>query len=111
MRNPDALLREYRDITVFLWVLGAFDKQNKILDERIVSKVEQSEKPGINVAVVSGIDRRDGNGVHGAGSNDKTAVNGNESIAQRDDRRPAEASPVRHRIITRTATPAVAKNR
>lgn len=44
LRNPEVLLREYRDVTVFLWVLGAFDKQKKVLDEHIVSGVEQREK-------------------------------------------------------------------
>lgn len=43
LRNPEILLREYRDVTVFLWVLGAFDKQAKTLDEGIVEKVEQTE--------------------------------------------------------------------
>lgn len=43
LRNPEILLREYRDVTVFLWVLGAFDKQTKTLDEAIVGDVEQSE--------------------------------------------------------------------
>lgn len=43
LRNPEILLREYRDVTVFLWVLGAFDKQKKTLDETIVERVEQSE--------------------------------------------------------------------
>ena len=43
LRNPEVLLREYRDVTVFLWVLGAFDKQKKTVDETIVEKVEQSE--------------------------------------------------------------------
>ena len=27
LRDPDVVLRDYRDLTVFLWVLGAFDKQ------------------------------------------------------------------------------------
>lgn len=44
LRSPDILLREYRDVTVFLWVLGAFDKQKKTLDERIVGQVEQRDK-------------------------------------------------------------------
>jgi hypothetical protein len=44
LRDPEVLLREYRDVTVFLWVLGAFEKQSKIIDEHIVSKVEQREK-------------------------------------------------------------------
>jgi hypothetical protein len=43
LRDPEVLLREYRDVTVFLWVLGAFDKQKKTLDEHIVVEVEQSE--------------------------------------------------------------------
>jgi len=55
LRNPEVLLREYRDITVFLWVLGAFDKQKKILDETIVEKVEQREKTRSSAAGVGGI--------------------------------------------------------
>lgn len=51
LRDPEVLLREYRDVTVFLWVLGAFDKQTKTLDENIVEKVEQREK---SKAVASG---------------------------------------------------------
>jgi hypothetical protein len=43
LRNPEILLREYRDVTVFFWVLGAFDKQKKTLDETIVERVEQNE--------------------------------------------------------------------
>ena len=35
------VLRDYRDLTVFLWVLGAFDKQKRVLDEGIVSAVEK----------------------------------------------------------------------
>jgi hypothetical protein len=38
LRNPEVLLREYRDITVFLWVLGAFDKQQ--IDKEVVSGIE-----------------------------------------------------------------------
>ena len=45
LRDPEVLLREYRDVTVFLWVLGAFDKQKKTLDEHIVSGMEQRERP------------------------------------------------------------------
>ena len=44
LRSPEVLLREYRDVTVFLWTLGAFDKQKKTLDETIVERVEQREK-------------------------------------------------------------------
>lgn len=54
LRNPEILLREYRDITVFLWVLGAFDKQKKTLDETIVEKVEQSEDKVRKMAANSG---------------------------------------------------------
>ena len=54
LRNPEILLREYRDVTVFLWVLGAFDKQKKTLDETIVEKVEQSEDKVRKAAVGNG---------------------------------------------------------
>src|SRR5271169_1804229 len=54
LRNPEVLLREYRDVTVFLWVLGAFDKQTKQVDETIVEKVEQSGDKIRKMAAVSG---------------------------------------------------------
>jgi hypothetical protein len=54
LRNPEILLREYRDVTVFLWVLGAFDKQKKTLDETIVERVEQSEDKARKMAANSG---------------------------------------------------------
>jgi len=43
LRDPEVLLREYRDVTVFLWVLGAFDKQARVIDETIVSDVEKAK--------------------------------------------------------------------
>ena len=54
LRDPEVLLREYRDVTVFLWVLGAFDKQAKTLDENIVEKVEQSGDKAKKMAANSG---------------------------------------------------------
>lgn len=51
IRNPEALLRDYRDVTVFLWVLGAFDKQKRTVNEHIVSKVEQRDDKARKVAV------------------------------------------------------------
>lgn len=51
LRNPEVLLREYRDVTVFLWVLGAFDKQTREIDEHIVSKVEQRDNRTRKMAV------------------------------------------------------------
>lgn len=41
LRSPDILLREYRDVTVFLWVLGAFDKQQ--LNEEVITDMEKHE--------------------------------------------------------------------
>jgi hypothetical protein len=38
LRDPQVLLRDYRDITVFLWVLGGFDEK---VDETLVSGMEQ----------------------------------------------------------------------
>ncbi len=40
LRDPGVLLRDYRDVVVFLWVLGAFDEEKRV-DEEIVSKVEK----------------------------------------------------------------------
>ena len=63
LRNPEVLLREYRDVTVFLWVLGAFDKQKKTLDETIVERVEQNEGKARKMGASSG----GSSGVHGVG--------------------------------------------
>jgi hypothetical protein len=41
LRNPEALLRDYRDVTVFLWVLGAFNKQEQQINEEIVASIEE----------------------------------------------------------------------
>ncbi len=76
LRDPEVLLREYRDVTVFLWVLGAFDKQTKTLDENIVEKVEQREKSK-SVSVGSG-SNSDGAAVreHQTGRDDPAAEGG-----------------------------------
>lgn len=39
MRDPGVLLRDYRDVVVFLWVLGAFDEEH--VNEDIVADVER----------------------------------------------------------------------
>lgn len=39
LRDPGVLLRDYRDVVVFLWVLGAFDEEKQV-DEEIVANVE-----------------------------------------------------------------------
>ena len=39
LRDPGTLLRDYRDVVVFFWVLGAFDEEKQV-DEEIVSNVE-----------------------------------------------------------------------
>jgi hypothetical protein len=59
LRDPEVLLREYRDVTVFLWVLGAFDKQRKVLDEAIVEGVEQGKGAAAGVGTLSGAPVRD----------------------------------------------------
>jgi hypothetical protein len=38
LRDPGVLLRDYRDVVVFLWILGAFDEE---LDEELVPLVEK----------------------------------------------------------------------
>jgi hypothetical protein len=45
IRNPEILLRDYRDIAALLWVLGGFDTEE--LDETLLQGVEKHE---INVA-------------------------------------------------------------
>lgn len=77
LRNPEILLREYRDITVFLWVLGAFDKQKKTLDETIVEKVEQSGDKVKKMAANGGSgDRVSPVRDRGAGQDDPAAARG-----------------------------------
>jgi|GEM_PF-4776919 len=39
LRDPGVLLRDYRDVVVFFWVLGAFDEEKRV-DEEIVANVE-----------------------------------------------------------------------
>ena len=70
LRNPEVLLREYRDVTVFLWVLGAFDKQKKTLDETIVERVEQSEDKARKMAVGQTPPSDIPSGVHGVRERD-----------------------------------------
>jgi hypothetical protein len=56
LRDPEVLLREYRDVTVFFWVLGAFDKQKRTVDEQIVSEVERNDKAKRMAAGQAGVD-------------------------------------------------------
>ena len=76
LRDPEVLLREYRDVTVFLWVLGAFDKQTKALDQTIVEEVAQSENKAKKMAATSG--DRDGSPVRdrSTGADDSPAADG-----------------------------------
>ncbi len=53
LRDPGVLLRDYRDVVVFFWVLGAFDEE-KHVDEEIVSKVEKKHVETGNTAGNSG---------------------------------------------------------
>lgn len=84
LRDPEVLLREYRDVTVFLWVLGAFDKQKKTLDEQIVERVEHSEDKIRKMAA--------------SGSGD-----GNSGVR---DVRESRSEPDDHEAGTRTGQPA-----
>lgn len=45
LRDPETLWREYRDIFVFFWVLGAFDPigESGNLDEHIIRRVEKKD--------------------------------------------------------------------
>lgn len=108
LRNPEVLLREYRDVTVFLWVLGAFDKQKKTVDEHIVSKVEQREDRVKKMAVGqtgggdnpdSALDVRELQ----SGPNNPATGNGTPNPVPDDDKRPAADNVVPHRVISRSA--------
>ena len=44
LRDPGVLLRDYRDVVVFFWVLGAFDEEKRV-DEEIVPLVEKKHVP------------------------------------------------------------------
>jgi hypothetical protein len=50
IRNPEILLREYRDIAALLWAMGGFEED---LDETVIAGVEQREKPASNSDPVS----------------------------------------------------------
>ena len=87
LRNPEILLREYRDVTVFLWVLGAFDKQKKTLDETIVERVEQSEDKARKMGASGGGSvGTHGAGKHPTGPNDSTPASGTGSPTENFNR-------------------------
>ena len=43
LRDMKILLRDYRDLVVFLWVLGQFDPEDTEVPEHIIQKVEQHD--------------------------------------------------------------------
>ena len=56
LRDPGVLLRDYRDVVVFLWVLGAFDEEKRV-DESIVPLVEKKHvSTGTGSTVLTGSD-------------------------------------------------------
>lgn len=66
LRDPGTLLRDYRDVVVFFWVLGAFDEEKQV-DEEIVANVEtRGQKPVRSVSSDATPVPRDG----GAGDSD-----------------------------------------
>ena len=40
LRDPKTLLKDYRDLVVFLWVTGQFDSEEEPISELIIQKVE-----------------------------------------------------------------------
>ena len=42
LRDPKVLLREYRDLVVFLWLTGEFDSEENV-PEHIIEKVERHD--------------------------------------------------------------------
>lgn len=43
LREPKTLLKDYRDLVVFLWVTGQFDSEEQVISEHIIQKVETHE--------------------------------------------------------------------
>src|SRR5271157_659701 len=74
LRDPGVLLRDYRDVVVFLWVLGAFDEEKRV-DEEVVSRVERKNGEHISrnneIRPAAGIRdvQADGDSVARGGSN------------------------------------------
>lgn len=104
LRNPEALLREYRDVTVFLWVLGAFDKQKKTVDEHIVSKVEQREKPNGNTTAATASGSQSDGHHSRAGSHDPEAADGNVDPVPNVEAFPAARGGLQRRVISRSTS-------
>jgi hypothetical protein len=44
LRDPKILLKDYRDLVVFLWALGQFDSDEEAISEHIIQKVEQHDE-------------------------------------------------------------------
>lgn len=90
LRDPQVLLRDYRDLTVFLWILGGFDQQ---VDEHIVSGMESNDtgkrNEGAEVLQDNSGNRAAGVrdvGEHDAGPDNRATTHG-ASIPITDDNR------------------------
>jgi hypothetical protein len=44
LRDPKILLRDYRDLVVFLWVTGQFDSEDEVISEHIIQQVEKHDE-------------------------------------------------------------------
>lgn len=44
LRDPKVLLKDYRDLVVFLWVTGQFDADEGAVPEHIIEKVENHDE-------------------------------------------------------------------
>jgi hypothetical protein len=76
IRNPEILLRDYRDIAALLWAMGGFEED---LDETVIAGVEQREKPAPNSDP--------------AGPTPQPVAGGNDSKPKPDDPKPAASAP------------------
>jgi hypothetical protein len=90
IRNPEILLRDYRDIAALLWAIGGFEEE---LDEAVIEGVEKREinpmvKPDSSVSARIDISCNQ----HASSQSDSnpTAVNPtNDSVLPRKPRRKA----------------------
>ena len=43
LRDPKIMLRDYRDLVVFLWVTGQYDPEDTAISEHIIQQVEKHD--------------------------------------------------------------------
>lgn len=93
LRTPDILLREYRDVVFFMWVLGV--PVDKKVDETVLQKVETRDdkpKPQSRMPRIISSSRIAPLHLDSAGQSDKPAADGNKAGVARQPENPDDAA-------------------